>query len=285
MPKNVGILFVASEADPFIKSGCIGDIAGSLPKTLKAQGYDIRVMLPGYGSINTRRFHIHNLLRMQDIEVPIANVPTRLNVLSSYLNNESQKVLVYFLENNQYFSRPGLYFDPATKKYFPDNDERFIFFCRGVLETLKRLAWQPQIIHCNDWQCGLIPAYLKTIYKSDPFFKNVKTVFTVYSMASHASFPKGSYEKSGLPCGLMKENGSENGKLNFLQAGLTFADSITTFGNRAEKGILQAPHDHMGKILQARKTTVVPMNGMNGHSHQIIAEKLTDIYRDLLKSN
>ncbi len=285
MPKTVGILFVASEADPFIKSGCIGDIAGSLPKTLKAQGFDIRVMLPGYGSINTRRFHIHNLLRMQDIEVPIANVPTRLNVLSSYLNNESQKVLVYFLENNRYFSRPGLYFDPVTKKYFPDNDERFIFFCRGVLETLKRLAWQPQIIHCNDWQCGLIPAYLKTIYKSDPFFKNVKTVFTVYSMASHACFPKGSYEKSGLPHGLMKENGSEHGKLNFLEAGLSFADTITTFGNRAEKGILHASHDYMGKILQARKTSAVPMNGMDGHSHRNIAEKLTELYRELLKSN
>ena len=285
MPKNVGILFVASEADPFIKSGCIGDIAGSLPKTLKAQGFDIRVMLPGYGSINTRRFHIHNLLRMQDIEVPLSNASPRLNVLSSYLNDDSQKVLVYFLENYQYFNRPGLYFDPATKKYFPDNDERFIFFCRGVLETLKRLAWQPQIIHCNDWQCGLIPAYLKTIYKSDPFFRNVKTVFTVYSMASHASFPKGSYEKTGLPTGLMKDNGSEYDRLNFLQAGLSFADSITTFGNRAEKGILQAHHDTMGKILQARKATVVPMNGTNGHSHQIIAEKLTDIYRDLLKSN
>jgi starch synthase len=266
MPKTIGILFVASEADPFIKTGSIGDIAGSIPKTLKTMGYDVRVMLPGYGSISPRRFQIHNLLRMQDVEIPVAT--DRLH--ASYLTNQNQKVLVYFIENEQYFNRDGLYYDPVTKKYFSDNDERFIFFCRGVLETLKRLAWQPQIIHCNDWQCGLIPAYLKSIYRTDPYFRNIKTVFTAF-------------EKTGLPDGFLKTNGSNGDRLNFLKTGLAFADTITTFGNRAEKGLLTSPPGDLQEILRSRHNSIIAMGNGNGHAD--IAQQLSNIYSDLLKSN
>jgi starch synthase len=284
MPKSLGILFVASEAEPFIKTGSLGDLAGTLPKTLKAMGHDVRVMLPGYSFINNRRFQIHNLLRMKDIQIPVASEIELANVKSSYLNSENQKVLVYFLSNDRYFNRLGPYSNPETKKYFTDNDERFIFFCRGVLETLKRLRWQPHIIHCNDWQCGLIPAYLKSTYKDDPYFKNIKTVFTVYSLASHATFPKSSYDKTGLPADLFKTNGGGPERLSFLKAGLTFADAITTFGNRAEKGILHSTHDEMEGILQARKASIVSMNHNNGHCQGVFLQKLMDIYRDLVKT-
>lgn len=285
MPKSIGILFVASEADPFIKTGCIGDLAGSLPKTLKAFGHDIRVMLPNYGSISNRRFQIHNLLRMKDIEVPIASTLEHAYVRSSYLSSENFKVLVYFLANDRYFNRDGLYFHPETKKYFTDNDERFIFFCRGVLETLKRLQWQPDIIHCNDWQAGLIPAYLKTIYKDDPYYRNIKTVFTVYSMASYASFPKSSIEKTGLPMHLFNGNGLDSDRLNFLKIGLHFADIITTFGAKAKRGIVKFPHDEVEKILQMRKSSIVSMSTDNGSDHEVLAHKLVEIYRNLAKNN
>jgi len=285
MPKPIGVLFVASEADPFIKTGCIGELAGSLPKALKAFGHDIRVMLPGYGSISNRRFQIHNLLRMKDIEVPVSDDFENANIRSSYLSSENQKVLVYFLSNEKYFNRDGLYFHPETKKYFTDNDERFIFFCRGVLETLKRLHWQPQIIHCNDWQCGLIPAYLKTIYRDDPYFKNVKTILTVYSLASYASFPKSSFRKTGLPSEIMNGNGGDSEKLNFLNIVLTFADVITTIGNKAQKGIVHSPDNEIEKILNSKKNHVVSMNSFNGTDHGNIAQKLVDIYRDLAKNN
>lgn len=285
MPKPIEILFVASEAEPFIRSGSLGDIAGNLPKTVKSFGHDIRVMLPGYGTISNRKFQIHSLLRMQDIEVPVADSMEHANIKSSYLCSENQKVLVYFLANERYFNRDGLYYHPDTKKYFIDNDERFIFFCRGVLETLKRLQWQPQIIHCNDWQSGLIPAYLKTIYKNDPYFRNTKTVFSVYSLASYASFPKSAYDKANLPFNLFDGNGCEGDKLNFLKAGLAFADVITTMGNKAEKGIVLCPHDEMEKLLHTRKTSIISMGGDNGSHQDILAQKLIDIYRDLIKSN
>src|SRR5262249_22594276 len=160
--------------------------------------------------------------------------------------------------NDRYFNRDGLYYSALTKKYFADNDERFIFFCRGVLETLKRLQWQPDIIHCNDWQCGLIPAYLKSLYKDDPYFRNMKTVFTVYSLASHGTFPRSAFEKSGIPGTLFNSNGGGNGdKLNFMKAGLSFADVVTTFGNKADKGIRKPTDDGEDGLPSRRKNGII----------------------------
>jgi starch synthase len=122
---------------------------------------------------------------------------------------------------------------PDTKKDYPDNDERFIFFCRGVLEVLKKLGWQPDIIHCNDWPTGLIPAYLKTVYKDDPFYKDTRSVFTIHNMAYQGVFPKSTFPKTQLPPELMGMDGVEAyGHVNFLKAGLVFSDAITTVSER-----------------------------------------------------
>lgn len=286
MTKNLGVLFVASEADPFIRSGSLADLAGNLPKSIKNSGHDIRVVLPGYSAINGRRFQIHNLLRMKDIGVPVAGSTELAQVRSSYLNGDTQKVLVYFLANDRYFSRDGLYMNPETKKYFPDNDERFIFFCRGVLEILKRLRWQPEVIHCNDWQSGLIPAYLKTVYKNDSFFRNTRTVFTVHSLASHGTFPRSSYEKSGLPSELFPSNGGTNGRLNFLKAGLTFADVVTTLGAKADKGIRHSTQSDIGELIRDRKESIISLNTdfTRGNGIETLAHQFMDIYLSLVKN-
>ena len=133
MPKPIDVLFVATEAEPFVKTGSLADIAGNLAKTVKLMGHEICVMLPGYGIINERRFHLHNLLRMQDIEIPVGDSTEHVCVKSSYISCENKKVQVYFLSNERYFNRTGLYFHPETKEHFADNDERFIFYCRAVL--------------------------------------------------------------------------------------------------------------------------------------------------------
>jgi starch synthase len=285
MSKPIGVLFVATEAEPFIKTGSLASIAGNLPRTVKSLGHDIRVMLPGYSFINDRRFQIHNLLRMQDIKIPVAGKMEQANIKSSYLNGDSHKVQVYFLSNERYFSREGLYYHPETKKYFADNDERFIFFCRGVLETLKRLQWQPQIIHCNDWQCGLIPMYLKTLYKDDINLRNIRTVFTAYSLASYGTFPKSSIDKTGLPNELFQNGNDRIGKLNFLQAGLAYADVVTTMGVKANNGICRTPLDEFDNISQTRKNDIVSMRNEshNGYCYDTVVQKFLDVYRDLAK--
>lgn len=286
MTKNLGVLFVASEADPFIRTGSLADLAGNIPKAIKNSGHDVRVVLPGYSCINGRKFQIHNLLRMKDIGVPIAGVTEFAQVRSSYLNGETQKVLVYFLANDRYFNREGLYAHPETKKYFPDNDERFIFFCRGVLETLKRLRWQPDVIHCNDWQTALIPAYLKTIYRNDPFFRNVKTVFTIHSLASHGTFPKSAFEKSGLPVELFPANGGPAGRLNFMKAGLTCADVVTTVGARAEKGIRHSSQEDIEQLFHDRKDSIITLADDHTRTNglEAMARQFMDIYASLVKN-
>ncbi|HLX12053.1 MAG TPA: glycogen/starch synthase, partial [Bacteroidota bacterium] len=229
--------------------------------------------------------HLHNLLRMKDIEVPVGNRIERAFVKSSYLNCENKKVQVYFLSNDRFFAREGIYSNPTTKEYFSDNDERFIFYCRGVLETLKRLGWQPKVIHCNDWQCGLIPMYLKTVYKNDPYFKDIKTVFTAYSLASHGIFPKSSFEKTGLPAESLAEINGHGGKLNFLDAGMHFADISTTFGVKADKKLVSGSEDsHEGSIKTKKSVISLTVPSQNGKRGEELAEKFVSIYRDLAKS-
>lgn len=283
MQKPLNVLYIASEAQPFNTTGTIAELAGNLPKSVKTLGHEIRVMLPGYGFINERRHHVHHLLRMKDIEIPMNGRMERAYVKSSYLACDNKKVQVYFLSNDHYFDRSGLYFHPDTKEYFTDNDERFIFFCRGVFESLKKLGWQPDIIHCNDWQCGLVPAYLKTIYKDDPFFKNTRTVFTAFSLASHGTFPKSTFEKTGLPFGTYGGNGGT--KLNFMNIGLSYADAVTTFGNKVDKKALQSVEDGFTDHYAVNKKSVISMMpSQAANSHDEIAEKFIDIYRGLLKN-
>jgi starch synthase len=283
MPKSLNVLFVATEAEPFVKTGSLGDLAGNLPRMVKEMGHEIRVMIPGYGFISERRHHLHHLLRMKDIDVPVGTNIEKAYIKSSYISCENKKVQVYFLSNDKYFNREGLYYHPETKEYFSDNDERFIFFCRGVLETLKKLGWQPHIIHCNDWQAGLIPAYLKSIYKDDPFFKNTRTVFTAYSLASHGEFPKSAYEKSGLPTTLLAEFEEENDRLNFLKAAIAFADITTTIGTKAKK-LREASYNGFENLVKSHKKHIVSLTTSNGHHHQDLAEKVVSIYRNLVKS-
>ncbi len=125
---------------------------------------------------------------------------------------------------------------PILKRTTRTTIVRFIFFCRGVLETLKRLGWQPDIIHCNDWQTGLIPAYIKTIYSDDPFFKHIKPVFTIHNLAYQGTFPASSFEKTGLPESEFTTEGVEvYGKLNFMKSGLVYSDVITIVSENTQK--------------------------------------------------
>ncbi len=133
------------------------------------------------------------------------------------------RVQIYFLDNQEYFgSRNSLYVDPKTGKDYPDNDERFILLSRAVMELIIKLGWIPDVIHLNDWQCGLIPAYLKTIYKDYEGFNTFKTLFTIHNLAYQGEFPKSTFKKTELPKEL--ESGSKgiihNGKVNFMKSGL-----------------------------------------------------------------
>jgi starch synthase len=233
MARQLNVLLLSSEVEPFAKTGGLADVSSSLPKAIKSLNQEIRIMMPRYGSINERERQLHELARLKDIPVPLGGKHLQASVKSSFLTNSHSRIQVYFLENPTLYARPGLYVSPDTKRDYPDNDDRFFFFNRATLEILKRLGWKPDIIHCNDWQTGLVPVYLKTLYRDDPFYAGTRTIFTIHNMAYQGVFPTSSFEKTGLPPDVLGEEGIQrDGCLNLLKAGLVYADALTTVSEK-----------------------------------------------------
>ncbi len=238
MTQPLNVLFLSSEVFPFAKTGGLADVASALPQALKEIGHEVRLGIPRYGFVNERKFRIHEIIRLKDIDIPIGKKVAKLNVKSSFLIGERTKVQIYFIDSSEFFGRQGIYQDPKSKKDYVDNDERFIFYSRGIFEILKRLGWAPHIIHCNDWQSGLVPVYLKKIYSKDPFFKNVKTVFTIHNVAYQGNFPKETFQKTGLPDDVFTPEGAEfYDRFSFMKAGIVYSDYVTTVSNTYAKEI------------------------------------------------
>lgn len=267
MPRPLNVLFLSSEVEPFAKTGGLADVSGALPKAVKRLGNEIRVMMPRYGSINERRSHLHAMLRLNEVSVPVDRKRYQASVRSSFIVDNHTKVQVYFLDNPPLFGRHGIYIHPDTKKDYPDNDARFTFFARGVLEVLKVMGWQPHIIHCNDWPTGLVPAYLKTLYRDDPFYRDTKTVFTIHNMAYQGVFPGSSFAKTLLPFGAFSGKGVEAfGNLNFLKAGLVYSDALTTVSEKYAREI-QSSDEYgcglQGVVRKRREDLVGILNGVD----------------------
>jgi len=223
------VLVIASEVAPFAKTGGLADVAGALPRALQGLGHDVRILLPKY-----RGAEVH----ASDTRVVVPNIRVPLGDRSAegaLIEGHSQSgVPVYLLEHEHYFNRDSLY-GTADGDYW-DNCERFVFFCRAALEGLARLdgarpgaRWQPQIIHANDWQTGLLPVYLHTLYRDHPFLGRLATVFTIHNLAYQGVFWHYDMPMTGLGWDLFTPAGLEfYGKLNFLKGGLIFSDLLTT---------------------------------------------------------
>jgi starch synthase len=174
---NIRILYVASEINPFLKTSEVADFVRKLPQAMQERGMEIRILVPRFGLINERKNRLHEVVRLSGINIAVGEEEKPLVIKVASIPNA--KLQVYFIDNEDYFHRKSVFFD-KEEKFFEDNDERAIFFCKGVIETVKKLGWAPDVIHCNDWMTSLIPLYVKTTYKNDPIFKQSKTVFTIY---------------------------------------------------------------------------------------------------------
>lgn len=226
MAKPLSVLFVSSEVYPFAKTGGVADVSYSLPLALRDLGHDIRVMLPKYGSISERKNKIHEINRLKDIPIPVGDTESLATVKSSSMANPRTKVQAYVTTNSNYLDAyKGFYADPVTGIDYENNDERFIFFNKTVLQTCLLLGWFPDIIHCNDWQTGLIPALAREMYPKE--FKNTKIIYTIHNFGNQGSFPEESILKVGLPEHAL-ESITHDGRLNFMKAGITHSDRITT---------------------------------------------------------
>src|SRR5438105_6782955 len=177
MMKKAKVLFVSQEIMPFLENTEIAKVARYLPQGIQEKGREIRTFMPRFGVINERRNQLHEVIRLSGMNLIIddSDHPLIIKVASI----QSARMQVYFIDNEEYFQRKMIFHD-AKKKFFKDNEDRMIFFCRGVLETVKKLGWAPDVIHCHGWMSALVPAYLKTTYKDDPTFKNSKVVYSIY---------------------------------------------------------------------------------------------------------
>lgn len=186
------LLYVATEIDPFLNTTNVSKFVRRLPQAMQERGMEIRIMVPRFGTINERRMRLHEVVRLSGINIAVGEEEKPLIIKVASIPNA--RLQVYFIDNEDYFHRKSVLFD-KNNQFYPDNDERAIFFCKGVMETVKKLGWAPDIIHCNDWMSGLIPMYVKTTYKNDPIFKNSKTIFNIYNNYYKAEFSENIAEK------------------------------------------------------------------------------------------
>ncbi|MCC5921431.1 MAG: glycogen/starch synthase [Cyclobacteriaceae bacterium] len=182
---NLRILYVASEINPFLQTTQVADFVRKLPQAMQERGMEIRILVPRFGLINERKNRLHEVVRLSGINISVGDEEKPLVIKVASIPNA--RLQVYFIDNEDYFHRKYVFTDKQNN-FFEDNDERAIFFCKGVLETVKKLGWAPDIVHCNDWMTSLVPLYLKTTYKNDPIFKSAKSVFSVYNNSFEHKF-------------------------------------------------------------------------------------------------
>jgi starch synthase len=220
--KNLKIAFMASEMIPLAKTGGLADVAGALPKYLSRQpGLELVAFLPFYREVKKKNLRLEPVLEKINLDWP---GPEKEFSVFAY---QAEGFKIYLIKNDFYFDRDYLYGTPQGD--YPDNGERFAFFSLAALQVMKRLGFQPDLIHAHDWQAAIIFAYLKHSYQNDPFFQKTASLFTVHNLAYQGLFPREILSRIGLPEYLFNPEDLEfYGKVNFLKAGLLYATAIST---------------------------------------------------------
>jgi starch synthase len=243
------VAMVASEVAPFCKTGGLGDVLGALPKALAMRGMDVSVFCPLYSQVRENADEYQLELRTLDValDVPMGGELRRAGLRQGALPESG--VEVWFVENDEYYGRAGLYVDPSSGRDYEDNGARFTFFCRAVLEACRALEFDPDIFHCHDWQSGLVPFYLRHVYPLD-----ARTVFTIHNVAYQGVFSADVMRVAGLPWELFSPDYLEYyGSVSFLKGGLVGADVLTTVSKQYAREI-QTTDFGMGMegVLQQR---------------------------------
>jgi starch synthase len=226
---KIRILYVASEINPFLQTSEVADFVRKLPQAMQERGMEIRILVPRFGIINERKNRLHEVVRLSGINIPVGDEEKPLIIKVASIPNA--KLQVYFIDNEDYFHRKSVFHDKENK-FYADNDERAIFFCKGAIETVRKLGWSPDIVHCNDWITSFIPLYLKTTYKNDPLFKNAKTVFTIYNNSFTHKFNEDIMDKVKMldiedaMLGNLKSADYEG----FIKMGMEFSDAVIVAG-------------------------------------------------------
>ncbi len=243
------ILHVSQEIIPFLPESTISQSSRQLPQISHEKGKEIRVFMPRYGKINERRHQLHEVIRLSGMNLIINDTDHPLIIKVASI--PSARMQVYFIDNEEYFKRKAVLTDESGK-LFKDNDERSMFFVRGVLETVKKLGWSPDVIHCHGWMSALMPLYVKEMYKEDPHFENTKVIYSVYEEGFKGSLNGNLAKKIGM-------DGIDCPGLNLI-ADPTF-DSLNHLAAHYADGIVQhGPNipDTVNKIADGGEKLFLP---------------------------
>lgn len=262
--KDKRILYVSSEVIPYLPETEISSMSFEAPRMVNKQGGQIRIFMPRYGNINERRHQLHEVIRLSGINLVVNDLDMPLIIKVASIPKE--RIQVYFIDNEDYFKRKATLTD-EDGNLFQDNDERAIFFAKGVIETVKKLNWAPDIIHVHGWLASLLPLYLKEYYKDEPLFKESKVVTSVYDKSFEASLNKGLIDKvkfDEIEDQFLK-NLSTPSYVNLMKTAIDFSDGLI-------KGSQNLP-DELNTYIDSTKKPVLD------YQHQEeFAEAYTEFY-------
>lgn len=266
--ESVKVLFISQEITPYLPETEMSVISRNLPQGIQERNREIRTFMPRFGCINERRNQLHEVIRLSGMNLIIDDTDHPLIIKVASI--QAARMQVYFIDNEDYFHRKHILTDDKGK-FFEDNDERAIFFARGVLETVKKLRWSPDVVHCHGWFTSLVPLYLKTYFKDDPMFMNSRVVFSIYDQEFDTVFPPnfkdkvrvegvGDEDVKGLDktdyfqltkLAIDKSDGIILGSKNINNNMETYLKSIDkpVLGHQSEENYIDAYSDFYDKIL------------------------------------
>ena len=270
MEKNK-ILYVTQEINPFLIQSEISNLVRTLAQGVYETDKEIRIFMPRFGVINERRHQLHEVIRLSGMNLIVNDYDHPLIIKVASI--PQIRIQVYFIDNEEYFKRKFV-FNDENGKFFNDNDERSMFFCKGVLETVKKLGWVPEIIHCHGWMSALMPVYLKTVYDNDPHFSNAKVIYSIYDVQNKNKFSKDFKDKLAfdeIPVDELDINGTIDVK-TLHKIGLDWCDAIGVCASDAE--------DHFESYLN---NTDKPL--LQFHSEEQTIEVHQDFYEKVLSES
>ena len=233
------VLFINQEITPYVPESEMSHLGRVLPQTIQEKGYEIRTFMPKWGNINERRGQLHEVIRLSRMMLIIDETDHPLIIKVASI--PSTRIQVYFIDNEDYFTKRLMAFDENGNEY-DDNGERAVFFARGVLETVKKLRWTPDIIHCQGWMCSAIPLYIKTAYHDEPSFANVKVVTSLFSEELHgdlgANF-RNSIEFRDVKPEILDGYGENFSFLDFEKLAIDYSDGVVNAGSSVNPELIK----------------------------------------------
>ena len=245
--KDKRILYISSEVVPYLPETETAKTSFDIAKKMHSKGAQTRIFMPRFGVINERRHQLHEVIRLSGMNLIINDNDMPLIIKVASIPKE--RMQVYFIDNDEYFKRKALYTDEKGK-LFPDNDERAIFFAKGVMETVKKLNWAPDVIHIHGWMASLLPLYIKEYYKNDPLFADSKIVTSIYNNGFKGSLGKDFVSK-------IKFDGIADDKLETLSK--TTHDNLLRIAIENSDAIIKGSETFSSDVLKSIETSKLPL--------------------------